>query len=500
MARFSGCSVAEVVTFVTALLAGVSMIMGLNAVNSAPSFMLDYLKYVEGDENAVARNPTFWKNILTFYTVVTQVTQAAAEPLNLTQFACRFSFLFRLEVAAVGMILELLVIVVLPHAHTTEEGAIVAIILMAFIGGFCRAFFENTSYALFGPFPTRMMSAVLIGVAVSGSLVSLLQIILLAAMPSTFSAVLTQSAIYFGISIGIIALTGVTLLLLLLNPYARSFVLELASTRSPLHNIYRPVHRAPGSAGGAAAIAPSAVAAEKKLEEEEEDDGVVRAVDYTHPIYTGGDEREPTSTAADTNSSGHHADEPAAGLVRELVEEEGKEEPLTTAELLQQVALWPVIKKIYPMMFSCFLTFFVTYLIYPGVMLAVDAEDYWYTTLIMAVYNFCDLAGRVTSMWSVLWPPRWAIVAGSIARIIILPYLLLCATHVIPTQAAAYVGTAVMGVTNGFIGTLTMVYGSDAPGLNTEPERALAGQATGVCLLLGCAAGSLLQLAIVLPL
>lgn len=172
---------------------------------------------------------------------------------------------------------------------------------------------------------------------------------------------------------------------------------------------------------------------------------------------------------------------------------------LTTSELLQGVRLWPVIKRIYPMMLSCLLTFFVTYLIYPGILLVVDAEDGWYTTLIMAVYNFGDLIGRVSSMWKCLWPSRTVIVIGAVSRLAFIPLLVLCAVGKIPGHAPAYAFTAVFAISNGFFGTLSMVYATETPSLKTDGERAIAGQAVGVCLLLGCSLGSLIQLAEVLP-
>lgn len=83
---------------------------------------------------------------------------------------------------------------------------------------------------------------------------------------------------------------------------------------------------------------------------------------------------------------------------------------------------------------------------------------------------------------------------------VFIPLLILCAKGIIPTQAAGYVLTAILAITNGFFGTLTMVYTPLTPGLTTDGERALAGQCTGVCLLIGCSVGVLLQLAVVLAL
>lgn len=517
----------EVVMVGTSLVVGVTMVMGINAINSAPSFMLEYYKYLAGSPDATPRLPVFWTNILNFYTVVTMVAQAVHEPTNLTSFMCRFSLLSRLELSCVVMMIELLVILIMPHTHTSEYSAIVAMVIVAYIGGAARAYFENTGYALFGPCPSVMLTGMLVGSAVSGALVSIMQIALKAGMPDTFDSVLTQSIIYFCLAMGIIMLAGMLLAALLYNPFARRYVAEFRSSRSPWANIYRPRKKtvasaaASGSQDNSAAqpyLADSGSDPEKLDDEEllEAHQGDEAQHQRRHPDALFDDRIAATREEREEAQGQSHAGSPAKlNPVRGEVMASGKggldgeealaqrdaavDEGLTTAELLQDVKLWPVVKQIYPMMIACFLTFGITYLVYPGIMVAVDSDDGWFTTLIVAVYNFTDLVGRLMTLWKRLWPPRKAILIGSIVRIVFIPLLVLCATHKIPSHAAAYVFTALMGVSNGFIGTLSMVYSPDTPSLSTDGERAMAGQLTGACLLIGCAVGSLVQLAEVLP-
>lgn len=483
--------------FVTSVLVGISMIMGLNAVNSAPSFMLNYFQYVDRSEDAVATHPNFWTNVLTFYTVVTQVTQTLLEPTNLTRFFQRFSLIFRLEAATVLMLVELLMVVIMPHTCRSETGAMAGLIVAGFIGGVGRAYFENTCYALYGPFPTKYLTGVMIGVPMSGVIVSVLQIILLAAMDNTYNSILTESVIYFAVSLGIIFVAGLCVMLLLFNSFARRYVAEFRSDRSAFANIYTNVAEEPRALEmmhNMTRSQPDHVEGATK--------GSSRAVDGAISL-TDGLDNEPAIGEVQLQSEPSNK---AKRLEGGTDSEDGEPEVLqavpdiTTAEMLQEVKLWPIVKEIWPMMVACFMTFTVTYLMYPGVLIAVDAADNWYTTLVMAVYNFGDLFGRLLSMWKRLWPPRKAIFIGSIARIIFIPLLVLCAKHIIPSQAAPYVFTALMGVSNGFIGTLSMVYSPQTPGLSSDAERASAGQLTGVCLLMGCSVGSLLQLAIVLGL
>lgn len=175
------------------------------------------------------------------------------------------------------------------------------------------------------------------------------------------------------------------------------------------------------------------------------------------------------------------------------------EQGLTTSELLQSVPLIPVLRKVWVMMLTCFFTFGLTYLLYPGMLLAVNANDKWFTTIVMTVYNTSDFVGRMLTLWEKMHPSRRVLVIMSLSRVVMVPLLVLCATHHIPSYAAAYIFTTILGLGNGFIGTLTIVFSPETPGLQSEGECALASQATGVTLLLGCAVGSLIQIAEVLP-
>ncbi|RNF09943.1 nucleoside transporter [Trypanosoma conorhini] len=443
-------SYSEAWTFLTSIVMGITMVMGVSAVTSAPSYMTDYYKYVANDPNAKPGNAKFWRTVLTFYLVVTMVTQTVFEPVNLTTFCCRLSLKFRLYASCVLMLLELLVLLLIPvSSSTSENAAIAALMIMAFVGGFARAFYENTGYALFGPFPSIMIGAFVIGAAVSGLVMSVLQITIKASMADDYYSVRKQAFIYFSIAIGIIVVTMIMLWSLSKNSFSRRHVAELRSKRGFFANIYRKRKEAPEPTTGSVEV----------LEEEAKQD------------------------EGDASAS------PAESV-----------EGPTTAELLQTVKLWPIIKKIYPMQFSCFYAYFLSFLLFPGVMLAMDEEDPWYGTIVVAVFNAADLVGRLLCLIKACWVPRRWVVIGALVRTLLVPILVLCAKRYIPTFAAAYTVSGVLGMTNGYLATISVSYTPDTEGLNSDGERALAGQATGVCLLFGVSTGSLLQLAIVLAL
>eukprot|EP00796_Vickermania_ingenoplastis_P004847 gene4847-3473_t len=483
----------EIAMFFTSLIAGFTMVIGVNAVNSAPSFMLDYYKYVAKDENAVPKHPKFWDNVLTFYTVVTLVAQCVHEPTNLTSFMCRFSLIFRLEMSTILMLIEMLVILILPHSGCSENSAIAALMIMAYIGGMGRAYFENTGYAMFGPCPSKMLSGLLVGAAFSGVLVSAIQITLLAVMSDSYDGAVTQSIIYFSFSIFIILLGGVMLITLLYNPFAKRYIAEFRSRHSVWANIYRPLpshSQAPAPSGGTVVTSETAPEKEKSPDREcVEPMGVEDDVLFDDRVGHQGvlKQAELSATTGEMERN--------ATSIEDL---EGRD--MTTSELLQSVPLVPVLKKVWVMMVTCFCTFGLTYLLYPGMLLAVDSDDKWFTTTVMAVYNTSDFLGRFFTLWECLHPSRRTLVWMAISRISMVPLLVLCATHHIPYHALAFIFTSILGIGNGYIGTLTIVFSPFSEGLSSDGECALASQATGVMLLLGCAIGSLIQIGEVVPL
>lgn len=475
------------------------MVIGVNAVNSAPGFMLDYYKYAAQDPLSIPNHPEFWNNVLTFYTVVTLVTQCIHEPTNLTSFMCRFSLISRLEASTFLLLVEMLVILLVPQIGSSENVAIGLLMFMAYIGGVGRAYFENTGFAMFGPCPSAMLSGLLIGSALSGVIVSAVQIILLASMSLEYDAIAVQSVIYYSFSSLVILSGGALVVGLLFNPFAKVYIAEFRSRRSVWKNIYRPL----GSGGEEnqrndtnelnveeRKCLDDSMTMEKRknvlLRENIAGDDVLfddRVITQGEPIV------ESASIAEKPNGDRTEALESCGSLAVD-----DRQAALTTSEILQGVPLIPVLRKTWVMMATCFFTFFLTYLLYPGMLLQVNLDDKWYTTNVMAVYNFMDFVGRLVTLWDCFHPSRKVVVIACFARILLVPLLILCATHHISSEAAAYVFTAILGVSNGFVGSLSMLFSPLSPGLSSEGECALASQATGVMILLGCALGSLIQI------
>ncbi|CCW63487.1 unnamed protein product [Phytomonas sp. EM1] len=470
-------NVGEFVLFITSIMSGMVILLGMNAVNSTPQFMIDYYKYIKNDKDAVADYPQFWMNVLTYYTIVTEVSQAVLQPLNLIPFFRRFSYLFRLELGSLIALGEILIILLMPHASTPESGAVVGVLIAAFIGGLGRAVFENTVFALFGTCPSRTVVGAMVGLPASGAIMSLVQIILLGSMAGDFNSILKQSVIYFSIGIAIIFVSSSLLLCLFFNSFAKNYIPELRSTRSAWKNIYRPLRLSDDTLRSqTVGNAP--------------EDGNAPTLHRTRNALVASPDSDAVGSVV-TESK----EEPNS-----MLETDSNEEPagLISTELLQRVSLWHVVKKIYPMQIACFLNFFVTLLIYPGVFLAVDRLDSWYTTLVIAIFNFTDLASRMVLVSEKLKISRKAVLILSIVRIVLVPLVVLCGYHKIPGKAAPYIFTGLMGLTSGYVGTLTMIYAPTTPGLKGNGEQAMAAQACDGALMLGCSLGALSQLGVVL--
>ena len=138
---------------------------------------------------------------------------------------------------------------------------------------------------------------------------------------------------------------------------------------------------------------------------------------------------------------------------------------------------WKVVKRIWPNMLGIALTYSVTLSLFPGLESEVESCSLgdWMPVLLMAVFNSSDILGKLLATiphsWSqgelVLWP---------LARLLLVPLLLLTAA---PRHQPVFQGeflplllTAVLGISNGIFGSLSM---STAPILVEENEREVAG-------------------------
>ena len=155
-----------------------------------------------------------------------------------------------------------------------------------------------------------------------------------------------------------------------------------------------------------------------------------------------------------------------------------------------------VIKKIYPVMFSTFLTFTITLTVFPGVGVSINSSA-WFGIIIIFMFNFGDTIGRFASNLPKIWIPRRFIPYASISRLVVVPLFFFCLDpRWIKGDVFPMILMFITGVSNGFIGSLSMIYGPQYETLDTDAEKSLAGNCMSTALLGGCALGSCFALLI----
>ncbi|KPI82622.1 nucleobase transporter [Leptomonas seymouri] len=503
MVCFCGfASAAEVYVYITCVLLGISLLMPLNALTSAPSYMVNYYKYVTGDEHATPNSPVFWANILTFYNLASVVTQALCGPTVLTPWARKMSLTIRFTLSISFMMLELLVILLMPVGHVSQTGAMVAFFIVSIAAGVGKAYGEATCYALVGTMPPKFMSAIMFGCGFSGVIASVLQCLVKASMDSSYASTLHQAYIYFSLAMGFMAVALAMSLSLRWNSFAQDKVgefralkrardgfkdVEQAANETELQAIDKNVHppsdeRHPYYSETASAQHPGEVYGDVITEDKNKEERLRKKAAGTESIEEVSEDDEVRIMQEGVADSDSNADD----------------RHLTTSEQMQRTKTWPVVKLIWPVMLACFTNFFISLLILPSLIIPIDRTDQWFSTIAILLYNCGDACGRFSSSLSFLWPSRKVLLICICCRAIFIPLTFLCIYGYIPGHPAPYVIMALLGLTNGFFGAVAMVLGPIDSRLRTDGQRVMAGQLMGVSLLAGASVSALLALLVVL--
>ena len=151
---------------------------------------------------------------------------------------------------------------------------------------------------------------------------------------------------------------------------------------------------------------------------------------------------------------------------------------------------WTVVKQIWKLMVAIFANYFVTLLVFPGLVSEVQycAIGDWMPLILIAVFNATDFVAKWLALLpcSLRWSSFWLMVA-SVIRVVIVPVILLC---IIPSPSSPVIGGVavvvvavmfnfVLGLTNGFLGSLPMINVSKE--VRKDKDRELAGVYECVC-------------------
>jgi solute carrier family 29 (equilibrative nucleoside transporter), member 1/2/3 len=446
----------EFFTYLTALGLGMSMLFSFNSFISAPNYVQNYYQYASNDEYAVAKYPSFWQNAESYISVSNMIPNLIFQGFVFTPVVRRIPMQRKILVAMALVIFAMLLIPVMPAFSVSEIVAASTMMFASALAGAATAFFQSTAFGLVACCPAKHMGGILFGIGVSGTTTSLLQIITKAAMGSGYNDSQTQSRVYFGVAIAFMVVSFVSVVRLKHNRYAQRYIVEYRDAS------YVDDGFGVGSGNSAAAAA-----------------------------VTNSDSA--VSLATNQNSV---EDGEASSLIKgdRHIEEHGG---ATEYEAQESVSILPVVKQIWPMMFSCTLTFFITLTVFPGVGVAINNSSSWFGVIIIFLFNFGDTIGRFGSNIPKIWLPRKYVPFAATCRLVIIPLFFFCITpHWIPGNVFPMILMFVTGVSNGFIGSMALVYGPQTATLRSDGERALAGNSMSMALLSGCSAGSLLALLI----
>ncbi|CCD21467.1 putative adenosine transporter [Trypanosoma vivax] len=447
-------SPAAFVVYLSFLSFGMSLMLSANAVYCLYKYFTHFYKLVQGDPEAKPEDERFWTNIYTYYNVIIFSTQVVAEIFMLTPVGRRIPLHPRLCVGFALPFFQLLSYMMATTFHTTEAGAKTLFLAMAFVNGLSKSFCGSSTVALAGPFPTRFIGAYVFGLPLSGVITSILSMSIQGSMSNDFNSLLTQSYIYFSTTLAFQVIACVLLFLLPKNPYALRYAAEL---RYAVRK-----NNAGGDAGDKDGLEP---------------------LPTSEPVNDGDQAQPVVRSVLDTT------------VDPDTMKDTDQVENTTNAEQMLKAEIWVVVKRIYPILATCFLVYCSTLLFWPGVFIAVDPKgwNFWYTTIMMAMFNFGDFFSRLQLQFKNLHPSPRTVIIGAFARLLIIVPLFLCQKKVIEGNSAKVLClflSLFWGLSNGVCGGMMIIYGPRTASLTTAGQRSIAGICNNVSLLMGLFLGS----------
>lgn len=470
-----------------ALFLGLCCLFPYNSFLSSPLYLEHYYQYAAvRDTNNVADLPTttntsFWNNVNNWATVMMLVPMALMQCVMMINFMLRLNLQIRICLGAILLFVAMLLMpVCASNGGVSESGAMAVVLIACILTGGATSLVQSSFYGLFGTFPTIYVTAFVLGGGLSGSVNSLIRIIIHFCLPSTFAGVKKGAVVFYAINMALMGLVCVVVVLLRFNRVVKqcckAYYLETGIMTDR-------------------ALLEAAIAADNAKE-----------------LETG------NTPDAENPSKGDKAEsiEDAENGVEKIDDETGEVESGATS--------WSVAKRIWLMMFCTFMTMFTSLVYFPGFGLNAMHTD---TTsdssstdtssaspkndaawkpesvtpmIVILCYNLGDTVGRSVAMFPRTWMPKIGLVVLVFFRLVacLIP-LVLGVVHpkIINSNANPMVVFAFLGVTNGYLVGNTFAKGCSDPSLKTEREHATAGTCMAFALLIGCSVGSVVALLLV---
>jgi equilibrative nucleoside transporter 1/2/3 len=133
-------------------------------------------------------------------------------------------------------------------------------------------------------------------------------------------------------------------------------------------------------------------------------------------------------------------------------------------------SLWELFKKIWPEAVLVALNFWITLALFPGITAQMystsDAlnKGQWFPIILFTAFNFFDLVGRTIPRWDYfIFFSRRTLWIPTVLRLAFLPlFILSLHPKFFVNDMWMYVFMSLMGLSNGYVGTLCMMFGPDA--------------------------------------
>ena len=470
---------AAFMAYITCIMLGVTLLFGYNALLSTPLFFQNYYKHVRGDSEATTDNATFWNNATAMISVASMFPNISAQFFLLTPMSRRIRQQVKMMFGLILIVIGLVMVPLMTVTRGGDEVAMGTFLAAVIICALGTGFYQSSATSLVSGFPSNYFGIMISGIGMSGVFTNVLSIVTQAALPADYDGQGTQAIVFYSISSSVVCLTAVLLYLLQSNPFAHKYVEEYKRRHAAQQSIHNSIQSEPNeysrladtpTAESPNKVSSAASAPGSELRTEEGGTG--------DQIYYSDDEESANVITAIVRLSGSHApnDSPSA-----LVDGD-----FSTIETM---------KKIKMMLFVVVYTFTVSLVVMPAVGVAINPKAEYFGILIITMFNVGDTCGRLLTFVQKIWIPECYLPYAALARTLLLPLFFICAKpKLIPGNIFPMFLMFFTGISNGFVGTLSMIYAPSS--LHTEQEKNISGNIMSFGLLLGCSIGSGIGLAL----
>ncbi len=209
-----------------AVLFGTAMLFPYNAFIATPPYVKKYYTFASGNANYTTTMPHVWHNIENYLMVCSLVPNFFGQIALMTPLGRKLPLFPRFAVSLLVMIVFTLAVIIIPLMEVSEEGALATLLVSTTVTNLGAAIFQASMFSFAAFFPFVITQGVMLGIGVSGSLASILAVIIKASMGNTFPEENEQAQIYFGIAVAMLVVSFLCLFALRQNAYAKHHISE----------------------------------------------------------------------------------------------------------------------------------------------------------------------------------------------------------------------------------------------------------------------------------